>query len=85
MSNQKVPTRLSVLRMLQATLGESNFDCFCLEAFRDVYSRFTNGLSLPRRRSMLLDKVELPLILSKLQDYWPWEYAQNEHLLEYEE
>ena len=79
-------TARSLRALLQAMLvGASDFDAFCLDHFREIYQRFTNGMDRPTRTTSLIEQVPAAEILAALRRNDPPRFARHEHLLEHED
>lgn len=80
------PRPASVRRLLNDALpDEREFDAFCLEAFPELYRRFTNGMDRHYRTSLLVERAGPEEVIRRLRRARPEAFAEHADSITYDE
>lgn len=80
------PTRESLRLVLRRLLHtDAELDRFCIDHFKEnVFDRFTGGMDRTARVNLLLSCVEPEILLARLHEALPQEFAECQHLIRWQ-
>jgi hypothetical protein len=79
------PTTKSLRVLMREVLpDDASFNAFCLDNFRAVHNRFSDGMERMQKENLLLRVEEAAKILAMLREDYPDKVAEHENLIQYE-